>query len=126
MLESFRSVTAEVDEVKLTLALSNLIENAIKYNRDDGWVKVTLNADHKFFYVRQILELVFLRRRRRRCLISFYRVDKGAFQRNWWHRAWAFHYKNVILMHNGQIKFYSKENEGTTFTVRIPLTYIIG
>ena len=40
VLESFRPVTAEVDEVKLTLALSNLVENAIKYNKDDGWVRV--------------------------------------------------------------------------------------
>ena len=42
---------ADVDEVKLSMALNNLVENAIKYNYDDGWVKVTLNADHKFFYV---------------------------------------------------------------------------
>ena len=52
ILESFRPVTAEIDEVKLTLALSNLIENAIKYNQDDGWVRVSLNADHKYFYVK--------------------------------------------------------------------------
>ena len=31
VLESFRPVTAEIDEVKLTLAFTNLIENAIKY-----------------------------------------------------------------------------------------------
>ena len=31
--ESFRPVTAEVDEVKLSLAISNLGENAIKFNQ---------------------------------------------------------------------------------------------
>ena len=51
IFESFRPVMADVDEVKLSMALNNLVENAIKYNYDDGWVKVTLNADHKFFYV---------------------------------------------------------------------------
>ena len=40
VMESFRPVVAEVDEVKLTLALTNLIENAIKYNNPDGWVHV--------------------------------------------------------------------------------------
>lgn len=50
--ESFRPIMADVDEVKLSIALNNLIENAIKYNYDDGWVRVTLNADHKFFYVK--------------------------------------------------------------------------
>ena len=49
ILDSFRPVNAEVDEVKLTLALSNLVENAIKYNVDAGWVRVSLNADHKYF-----------------------------------------------------------------------------
>ena len=33
VLESFRPVTADVDEVKITLAFTNLIENAIKYNK---------------------------------------------------------------------------------------------
>ncbi len=50
--ESYRDVVAEVDEVKLSLAFTNIIENAVKYNVDNGWVKVTLNADHKNFYVK--------------------------------------------------------------------------
>ena len=45
--ESFRPVTAEVDEMKISLAISNLVENAIKYNRENGGVHVSLNADHK-------------------------------------------------------------------------------
>ena len=43
VLESFRPVTAEIDEVKLTLAFTNLIENAIKYNDNEtgGYVHVS-------------------------------------------------------------------------------------
>lgn len=44
-------VVAEVDASKLELALSNLIENAVKYNVDNGWVRVNLDADRKYFYV---------------------------------------------------------------------------
>ena len=47
ILESIREVTADVDKVKLNLAVTNLVENAIKYNVDSGWVRVTLDADHK-------------------------------------------------------------------------------
>ena len=32
--------------------------------------------------------------------------------------------RNVILMHHGAIRLSSKEGEGSTFTVRIPLNYI--
>ena len=48
VLESFRPVMADVDEVKITLAFTNLIENAIKYNKPDGRVRVSLNADHQY------------------------------------------------------------------------------
>lgn len=51
ILDSFRPVNAEVDATKLSLAFSNLIENGIKYNNENGWVRVSLNADHKYFYV---------------------------------------------------------------------------
>ena len=49
--ESFRPVTTEVDEMKISLAISNLVENAIKYNKENGWVHVSLNADHKNCYI---------------------------------------------------------------------------
>ena len=49
VFESVRPVVAEVDEVKMTLIMTNLVENAIKYNKDHGWVKVILDADHQYF-----------------------------------------------------------------------------
>ena len=46
--ESFRPIMADVDEVKLSIALNNLIENAIKYNKEGGkltvWVGNTLQG----------------------------------------------------------------------------------
>ena len=30
-------MSAEIDETKFTLAVSNLVENAIKYNHENGW-----------------------------------------------------------------------------------------
>ena len=51
VFESIRPVTAEVDEVKITQVFTNLVENAIKYNKEHGWVKVLLDADHQSFTV---------------------------------------------------------------------------
>ena len=125
ILDSFRPVNAEVDEVKVTLAFSNLVENAIKYNVDGGWVRVSLNADHKYFYVtvadsgigipEDSLDHVFER---------FYRVDKSHSREIGGTGLGLSITRSAILIHHGAIKVYSKENEGTTFSVRIPLTYI--
>ncbi|MBO6114094.1 MAG: two-component sensor histidine kinase [Lachnospiraceae bacterium] len=120
--ESYRDIVAEVDEVKLSLALSNIIENSVKYNIDNGWVKVTLNADHKFFYVKvadsgvgipdDCKSMVFER---------FYRVDKARSRDTGGTGLGLAITKNVISMHNGTIKLYSESGEGTTFTIKIPL-----
>ena len=124
IFESFRPVTAEIDEVKLSLGLTNLIENGIKYNKDDGWIRVTLNADHKYFYVKvadsgvgipeDCQDQVFDR---------FYRVDKARSRDTGGTGLGLAITKSVVSLHNGEIKLYSKVGEGTTFTLRIPLKY---
>ena len=128
VLESFRPVSAEVDEVKLTLAITNLIENGIKYNRNDGegWVHVSLNADHQFFYLKvedsgmgipeEDLEHIYER---------FYRVDKSHSREIGGTGLGLAITRSSILMHRGAIKVHSVLGEGTTFDVRIPLNYIV-
>lgn len=126
VLESFRPVSAEVDEVKLSLALNNLVENAIKYNKPEGWVHVSLNADHKYFFVRvedsgigipeEALEHIYER---------FFRADKSHSREIGGTGLGLAITRNAVLMHRGAIKAHSKEGEGTVFTVRIPLMYLV-
>ena len=125
ILDCFRPVEADVDEVKFTLAISNLVENGIKYNVDDGWVRVSLDADHKYFYVtvadsgmgipEDSIERIFER---------FYRVDKSHSKEIGGTGLGLAITRSAIAMHHGAIKVFSKEGEGTTFSVRIPLSYI--
>lgn len=125
VFESFRPVTAEVDEMKLSLALSNLVENAVKYNRDDGWVHVSLNADHKYFYVKVADSGIGIPEDETEHIFErFYRVDKSHSRQIGGTGLGLAITRNAIVMHRGAIKVYSKEGEGTTFTVRIPLIYI--
>ena len=124
-LETMRQVAAEVDSVKLSLACNNIIENAVKYNNDGGKVDVSLNADHKFFYIRvkdtgcgipeDCQEHIFDR---------FYRVDKARSRETGGTGLGLAITRNVVLMHKGSIRVHSKEGEGATFIIRIPLNYI--
>ncbi len=125
IFESYRPVLAEVDEVKLSLAINNLIENAVKYNYDNGWVRVSLNADHKFFYIKVADSGVGIPEDEQENVFErFYRVDKARSRETGGTGLGLSITRNAILVHRGAIKIYSKEKEGTTFTVRIPLTYI--
>ena len=53
----------------------------------------------------------------------FYRVDKARSRETGGTGLGLAITKNIVLLHKGTIKFYSKENEGTTFNIRIPLNY---
>ncbi|MCD8323656.1 MAG: HAMP domain-containing histidine kinase [Clostridiales bacterium] len=125
VLESFRPVTAEIDEVMLTLALSNLIENAIKYNRPEGWVHVSLNADHRYFYVAvQDNGIGIPEESQEQIFERFYRVDKSHSNEIDGTGLGLAITKDAVILHRGTIRVESVPDEGTTFTVRIPLNYI--
>jgi len=121
-LESKRTITAEIDEVKISLVIMNLVENAIKYNRDNGWVKVELDADHQYFTVKVMdsgigipgdsLDHIYER---------FYRVDKSRSREIGGTGLGLAIARNAVLMHRGTIDVTSTVDEGTIFTVKIPL-----
>ena len=122
VFESYKQVSAECDEVKMTRAITNLVENAIKYNVAGGWVQVTLDADENFAYIavadsgigisEEYQEKIFER---------FYRVDKARSRETGGTGLGLSITRQIIQMHQGQIKVDSKEDEGTTFSIRIPL-----
>ena len=126
VLESFRPVTAEIDEVKLTLAFTNLVENAVKYNHPEGWVHVSLNADHKYFYVKVADSGIGIPEEDQKHIFErFYRVDKSHSREIGGTGLGLAIVRNAVVLHRGSVKVYSKEGEGTTFTVRIPLNYVV-
>ena len=125
MLECHREVEAEVDEVKMSLIISNLVENAIKYNKEHGHVTVTLDADHKSFTLevkdtgigipKDSIGHIYER---------FYRVDKSHSREIGGTGLGLAITKNAISMHKGTIKVTSEEGVGTTVVVNIPLIYV--
>ena len=121
VFESVRPVVAEVDEVKMTLIMTNLVENAIKYNKDHGWVKVILDADHQYFTFEvsdsgigipeEAQEHIFER---------FYRVDKSRSKATGGTGLGLAIVKHIARIHGARIKLESQVDEGTTITVTFP------
>ena len=110
----------------MSLILTNLVENAIKYNQEQGKVEVTLDADHQFFTVQvsdtgigipeESLNQIYER---------FYRVDKSHSREIGGTGLGLAITKNAVLLHRGSIKADSVVGEGTTFIVKIPLSRVL-
>lgn len=125
VFESMRTVVAEVDEVKLTLIMTNLVENAIKYNKEHGWVKVELDADHQYFtFTVSDSGLGIPEDSLAHIYERFYRVDKSHSKDIGGTGLGLAITKSAVLLHRGSITVTSVEGEGSCFVVKIPLTYI--
>ena len=125
ILESRREVNADMDEVKMTQAITNIIENGIKYNKHPGWVRIVLDADHQYMTLTisdsgtgiPESELSHIYER-------FYRGDKSHSKEISGTGLGLSISRKTILLHRGSINVSSVLGEGTTFTVKLPLSYI--
>ncbi len=109
------------DEMKLSLGISNVIENAVKYT-EEGSVTVSLSKDHQNIFItvedtgigiqKEELDKIFTR---------FYRVDKTRDRETGGTGLGLSITHSAVLLHNGSIKVESKENEGSKFRIRIPI-----
>ena len=101
--------------------LYNLVENAIKYNKPGGWVHVTLNADHQYFYLKvedsgigipeDSLEHIYER---------FYRVDKSHSREIGGTGLGLAIVKEAVQAHGENITVVSTEGVGTEFSFSLP------
>lgn len=124
VFESMRPVVAEADEVKLTLIMTNLVENAIKYNKEHGWVRVELDADHQYFtFVVSDSGLGIPEESLPHIYDRFYRTDKSHSREIGGTGLGLAITKSAVLAHRGSITVTSVEGEGSSFRVRIPLIY---
>ncbi len=109
------------DRSQLVSAVSNLVENAVKYSNRGGEVdvscrsldgRVTISvADHGIGIVAADHERIFER---------FYRVDKGRSRATGGTGLGLSIVRHVVDNHGGTVSVRSEEGRGSTFTVSLP------
>lgn len=102
--------------------LLNLMENAVKYNREGGSVTVTLHktegnvvltvADTGIGIPKEHQERIFER---------FYRVDESRFRQTGGTGLGLSIVRHIVQRHNGSIMLASMPGEGTVITVSLPV-----
>ncbi len=123
--ESHREVIAEIDIVKLSLALTNLVENAIKYTPDGGNVTILLQGDlQDAFITVKDTGIGIAKEEQSKIFERFYRTDKTRNRETGGTGlGLAITYKTIV-MHNGSIVVESEEGKGSTFSVQLPLRHV--
>jgi len=116
-----RTALVLADEQSLEQVFSNLISNAIKYNKPGGSVIVTLReedgtlvadvTDTGIGISREHLPLVF---------DQFYRVSRREDQKTKGTGLGLAIAKKIVEAHNGIIQVESEPGQGSTFSVRLP------
>ena len=114
------------DAVRLKQVLNNLINNAKKFTVQ-GSITLGYRVDESGYTT------VFVEdtgagisdEDQKHIFERFYRVDKSHSREIGGTGLGLAIARSAIVMHRGAIRVYSKENEGTTFSVRIPLNYVM-
>ena len=122
LYEQVRPVQIEADEIKLSLAISNIVENGIKYTPRGGTVKVVVDSDHQFLFITiQDTGIGIPEEEQDKIFNRFYRVDKTRDRETGGTGLGLAISRSTVLLHNGSIRVNSKADEGSVFVMRIPL-----
>ena len=107
---------------RLQQMLGNLIENAIKYNKPNGSVKITAEESRQMAVIRiQDTGIGIEEEHFNRLFERFYRVDTSRSRAIGGTGLGLSIVKHLAVLYGGEVSVESTPGIGTTFTVRLPL-----
>ena len=103
--------------------LYNLIDNAVKYNKQGGRVDVSVAYDEENAIIKICdTGIGICPEHHKRIFERFYRVDKSRSRQTGGTGLGLSIVKHIVEKHNGNIQLKSNEGEGTQITVWLPKT----
>ncbi len=109
------------DVMRIGQMLTNLIDNAIKFNRENGTVTVSHKheADRDVIFVRDSGEGILLEHRER-VFERFYRTDRARSREIGGTGLGLAIVKHLARLHGGEVSVESETGTGTVFSIELP------
>ena len=110
------------DRSQLISVFSNLVDNAIKYSEIGGIVNVSSTIKGEEIMVSVTDHGIGIAERdQKRIFERFYRVDPARSRQTGGTGLGLSIVKHIVAKHGGEIKVWSAENVGSTFSIRLPI-----
>ena len=110
------------DRDQLTMAIHNLIENAINYSPADTKVAVSTSIENHIITISVADQGIGIPEAEvERIFERFYRVDPARSRETGGTGLGLSIVKHIINKHGGEISVWSSENVGSTFSIRLPI-----
>lgn len=117
-----KPITINANHGQMKDLFSNLIVNAIKYNKPGGKVKIIVTKEgNNAIFIVEDTGVGIPDKSKQRIFERFYRVDKGRSKKMGGTGLGLSIVKHIVNYYNGTIEFDSQIGKGTKFTVRIPI-----
>lgn len=112
----------DADPVHFRNLLSNLIDNAVKYSKENLLIKITTHSTNKNLVIRiEDNGIGMSKETVRRIFEKFYRAHTGNLHNVKGFGLGLSYVKTIVDAHHGKIKVESVAGKGSTFTLEFPL-----
>lgn len=119
---NIESIEASVDSEKMKQVIFNLVDNAISYTPENGIVTLTIYKNEDNLLIEIMDTGIGIEKEKvSRLFERFYRVDQARSRNTGGTGLGLAIVKHIVELHGGLIEIESVIDEGSTFTVKLPL-----
>ena len=120
--QGYQNAFVDADEKRIQSVIENLLDNAIKYSKQGGLIRIDTTQDTNQLVIKITDSGIGIPEKSKSDIFKrFFRAPNAIRTHANGSGLGLFIAKNILKRHHGDISFISSENKGTKFTLTIPI-----